>query len=160
MGSHGGGTAEGQREVLAGYGVTEAAIGCPIRSSMETVVVCRTAEGVPVHFDRQAFEADHTVVCNRIKPHTHFVGPIESGLMKMMLIGLGKKAGAEVYHRAIQDYSFAQIIRSVADEVIAHCRILAGLAIVENANDETAAIEAVRPEDFCGRPNCSRWPGS
>ncbi|MGI6415909.1 MAG: lactate racemase domain-containing protein [Thermoguttaceae bacterium] len=151
MGSHGGGTAEGQRELLAGYGITAASIGCPIRSSMETVVVCRTAEGVPVHFDRHAFEADHTVVCNRIKPHTRFVGPIESGLMKMMLIGLGKKNGAEVYHRAIQDYSFAQIIRSVADEVIAHCKILAGLAIVENAYDETAAIEAVLPENFQSR---------
>ncbi len=151
MGSHGGGTSEGQRELLAGYGITAASIGCPIRSSMETVVVCRTAEGVPVHFDRHAFEADHTVVCNRIKPHTRFVGPIESGLMKMMLIGLGKKNGAEVYHRAIQDYSFAQIIRSVADEVIAHCKILAGLAIVENAYDETAAIEAVLPEDFESR---------
>lgn len=151
MGSHGGGTAEGQLEVLASYGITEASLGCPIRSSMETVVVCRTAEGFPVHFDRNAFEADHVVVLNRIKPHTRFVGPIESGLMKMMLIGLGKREGAEVYHRAIQDFTFDRIIRSVAGEVLAKCHILAGVAVVENAFDETSLIEAVRPEDFAGR---------
>lgn len=148
MGSHGGGTAEGQRAVIEGYGVTEALVGCPIRSSMETVVVCRTKEGFPVHFDRHAIEADHVVVCNRIKPHTRFVGDLESGLMKMMLIGLGKHQGAMVYHRAIQDYSFGQIIRSVADEVRAKCRVLAGVAIVENAFDQTARIEAVAPAEF------------
>ncbi len=151
MGSHGGGTAEGQLEVLASYGITEQSMGCPIRSSMETVVVGETREGFPVHFDRHAFEADHVVICNRVKPHTRFAGPIESGLMKMMLIGLGKKNGAEVYHRAIVDYSFAQIIRSVVDQVLAHCGILAGLAILENAHDETARIEAVLPGEFESR---------
>lgn len=148
MGSHGGGTAEGQAELLASYGITEASMGCPIRSSMETVVVTTTREGFPVHFDRHAYEADHVVVCNRIKPHTRFAGPIESGLMKMMLIGLGKKRGAEVYHRAIADYSFAQIIRSVVDQVLANCGILAGLAVIENAHDETARIEAVLPAEI------------
>ena len=151
MGSHGGGTAEGQREVLAAYGITESTMGCPVLASMETVVVCRSAEGFPVHFDRHAFAADHVVVVNRVKPHTRFTGDIESGLMKMLLIGLGKCQGARVYHRAIMDYSFGQIIRSVAREVIARCRILAGLAIVENAYDQTAWIEAVRPEDFESR---------
>jgi hypothetical protein len=148
MGSHGGGTAEGQKGVLQSYGITEEFIGCPIRASMETVVVCQTAEGFPVHFDRQAYQADHVVVCNRIKPHTRFVGEIESGLMKMMLIGLGKCTGAEIYHRAIQDYTFGQIVRSVAGEVIRRCHILAGVAIVENACDQTARIEAVAPQDF------------
>ena len=148
MGSHGGGTAEGQTELLASYGITEASMGCPIRSSMETIVVTTTREGFPVHFDRHAYEADHVVVCNRIKPHTRFAGPIESGLMKMMLIGLGKKNGAEVYHRAIADYSFAQIIRSVVDQVLANCGILAGLAVIENAHDETARIEAVLPTEI------------
>ena len=85
---------------------------------METVVVCEAAEGFPVHFDKHAWEADHVVVCNRVKPHTHFVGEIESGLMKMMLIGLGKHNGAKIYHRAIMDFSFAQIVRSVAKEVL------------------------------------------
>ena len=148
MGSHGGGTAEGQRKIIESYGVTEEFVGCPIRAGMETVVVCRTAEGFPVHFDRHAYEADHVVVCGRVKPHTLFTGDIESGLMKMMLIGLGKCEGARVYHGAIQDYTFGQIIRSVAGEVLAKCRILAGLAIVENAYDQTARLEAILPADF------------
>ncbi len=151
MGSHGGGTAEGQLRVLQSYGITEQSCGCPIRSSMETVVVCHSPEGIPIHFDRHAFQCDHVVVCGRVKPHTLFAGPIESGLMKMLLIGLGKCAGAQVYHRAFEDYSFEQIVRSVAAEVIARCRIAAGLAIVENAYDETALIEAVPPEDFYRR---------
>jgi hypothetical protein len=148
MGSHGGATAAGQRQLLASYGITEATCGCPVHASMETVVVCQAAEGFPVHFDRHAYEADHVLVCGRVKPHTRFVGDIESGLMKMMLIGLGKHAGALVYHQAIQDYSFGQIVRSVAREVLERCHILAGLAIVENAYDETALIEAVAPEEF------------
>ncbi|MCO6455140.1 MAG: DUF2088 domain-containing protein [Pirellulaceae bacterium] len=148
MGSHGGGTAEGQRKVIESYGVTEQFCGCPIRSSLETVIVCQAAEGFPVHFDRQAWEADHVIVCGRVKPHTGFVGDIESGLMKMMLIGLGKHEGAKIYHRAILNYSFGQILRSVAREVLAKCRILAGVAIVENGYDQTALIEAVPPDQF------------
>lgn len=143
MGSHGGATPEGQLEVLHTLGITEEFCGCPIRTQMDTVVVCQTAEGFPVHFDRQAFEADHVLVCGRIKPHTDFAGEIESGLMKMMLIGLGKCNGAKIYHRAIQDYSFDQIVRSVAGRVLEKCPILAGLAIVENGYDQTAMIEAV-----------------
>jgi hypothetical protein len=115
---------------------------------MDTVVVGQAAEGFPIHFDRCALEADHVLVCNRVKPHTRFAGDIESGLLKMLLIGLGKRAGAEVYHRAIQDYSFDQIVRSVAATVIHKCHILAGLAVVENAWDQTARIEAVLPEEF------------
>ena len=148
MGSHGGGTAEGQRAIIEGYGITEAFCGCPIRASMETVVVCQAAEGFDVHFDKHAFGADHVVVCGRVKPHTGFYGDIESGLMKMMLIGLGKHAGAKIYHRAIKDYSFGQIVRSVAREVLAKCRVVAGVAIVENGYDETARIKAVAPDEF------------
>jgi len=148
MGSHGGATAEGQRKLLHRYGITESFCECPIRSSMETVVVCQAQEGFPVHFDRHAYEADHVLVCGRIKPHTRFVGDVESGLMKMMLIGLGKHAGARVYHQAIQDYSFGQILRSVAREVLEQCNIVAGLAVVENAYDETAEIAAVAPAEF------------
>lgn len=146
MGSHGGGTTEGQRGLIESYGITEAFCGCPIRASMDTVVVCDAAEGFPVHFDKHAYAADHVVVCNRIKPHTLFVGVIESGLMKMMLIGLGKHAGAEIYHRAIKDYSFGRIVRSVAKEVLQKCGIVAGVAIVENSYGQTAKIEAVPPE--------------
>jgi lactate racemase-like protein len=148
MGSHGGGTADGQRAILASYGITEEHVGCPIRATMDTVVVGEAEEGFPIHFDRYAYEADHVVVCGRVKPHTGFIGDIESGLMKMMLIGLGKHAGATIYHRAIQDYSFGHIVRRVADRVIKNCRIAAGVAIVENGYDETALIEAVAPGDI------------
>jgi len=148
MGSHGGGTAEGQQQIIESYGITEEFCGCPIRASMDTVVVCNAAEGFPVHFDQQASEADHVFVCGRVKPHTGFHGDIESGLMKMMLIGLGKHAGALIYHRAIMNYSFGQIVRSVAREVLAKCRIVGGLAIVENAYDETAKLAGVAPENF------------
>jgi hypothetical protein len=148
MGSHGGGTAEGQRELIEGYGITETAMGCPIRASMETVVVCQAAEGFPVHFDKHAFGADHVLVVGRIKPHTGFVGDIESGLMKMMLIGLGKHEGAKIYHRAIMNHSFGQIVRSVAREVLSKCSVVAGLGIVENAYDQTALIRAVAPQEF------------
>ena len=96
MGSHGGATADGQREVLAGYGIVEEFVGAPIRSSMETVIVDTIAHGVPVHFDRIASEADHVIVAGRIKPHTGFVGEVESGLHKMMLIGLVKAVGAGI----------------------------------------------------------------
>jgi hypothetical protein len=151
MGSHGGGTAEGQRGLIEGYGVTEEFCGCEIRASMETVVVCQAAEGFPVHFDKHAFGADHVLVVGRIKPHTGFVGDIESGLMKMMLIGLGKLNGAKIYHRAIMNYSFGQIVRSVGREVLGKCRVVAGLGIVENAYDQTAKIAAVAPEEFEAR---------
>jgi Lactate racemase N-terminal domain len=151
MGSHGGATAEGQLEVLHTLGINEESVGCPIRSSMETVTVCQTKEGFPVYFDKHAFGADHVVVVNRVKPHTDFSGEIESGLMKMMLIGLGKCDGAKIYHRAIMDYSFDQIVKSVADRVLAECRIVAGLAIVENGYDETALIEAVAPQQIVER---------
>ena len=151
MGSHGGGTAEGQREIIEGYGVTEEYCGCPIKASMETVIVAETPQGIPVHFDKHASQADHVFVCGRVKPHTNFVGDIESGLHKMMLIGLGKHNGAKIYHRAIMDYSWIEIVRSVADAVIRNCKVVAGLGIVENAYDETGLIAAVAPEEFFQR---------
>lgn len=148
MGSHGGGTAEGQRAILEGYGITEEFTGAEIRSSMETVIVDQTPHGVPVHFDKNAFECDHVIVAGRVKPHTAFVGPIESGLHKMMLIGLGKHNGAKIYHRAIIDFSFLEIIRAVGTSVLEKCRVIAGVGIVENAYDETGMIAAVAPEEF------------
>ncbi|RLS53016.1 MAG: DUF2088 domain-containing protein [Planctomycetota bacterium] len=151
MGSHGGATAAGQRALIESFGVTEAFIGCPIQATMETVVVDRTPQGIPVHFDKNASQADHVFIANRIKPHTMFVGPIESGLHKMMLIGLGKHAGAVIYHRAIKSYTFLEIIRAVADVVVKRCRVLGGLAIVENALEETALVEGVPVEQFYER---------
>src|SRR5690606_31665351 len=94
---------------------------------------------------------DHVIIMGRVKPHTMFVGDIESGLHKMMLIGLGKHAGALTCHRAIKSYSFDEIIRAVADVVLKRCHVIAGLAIVENAYDETALIEAVPPDQFYDR---------
>lgn len=151
MGSHGGATAAGQVALLAGLGVTPESVGAELRSSMETVIVATTPQGIPVHFDAQALQADHVIIAGRIKPHTMFTGEIESGLHKMMLIGLGKQVGAQIYHRAITNYSFETMIHAVAAEVLTKCRILAGVAILENADDETALIEAVRPQDFASR---------
>ncbi len=148
MGSHGGGTAEGQREVLARYRITPETMGCPVRATMETTIVGQAPEGFDVHFDRYAAQADHVVVVNRVKPHTQFTGALESGLMKMLLIGLGKHHGAEIYHRAVEDYGFDRIVRSVGRMVLTRCRILCGLALVEDAFDETALVEALLPDQF------------
>ena len=148
MGSHGGGTAEGQRAIVEAYGVTEEYIGAPIRATMEVVKVSETEDGVPVYFDKYAFEADHVVVMGRVKPHTSFNGEIESGLHKMMLIGLGKHKGAALYHQAIVHYSFDRIVRSVGQQVIDKCGVLFGLGIVENQFDQTALVRTAAPEDF------------
>ncbi len=148
MGSHGGATAEGQARVLETLGVSEDSMGCPVASSMDVDLICQAKEGFPVYIDRQAAAADDVLVVNRIKQHTRFGGQIESGLMKMMLIGLGKQRGAEVYHRVICNYSFDQVVRSVAAEVIARCNVLAGLAILENAYEETAQVVGVEPEQI------------
>lgn len=140
MGSHGGATAQGQLDVLGRFGITEQSMGCPIRSSMDVAEICRSAEGFPVFIDKHAAAADRLLIVNRVKPHTRFAGAIESGLMKMMLIGLGKKAGAELYHRAIVQHSFDTIVKSVSSQVIATCNVIGGLAIIENAYEETADI--------------------
>jgi hypothetical protein len=148
MGSHGEGTAEGQRKVLESYGITEEFVGAPIRASMDVVPLGTTSEGFPVVLDRHASEADHIGVVARIKPHTGYHGPIESGLLKMMMIGLGKHAGALAYHRVLLEYPFDQVVRSVSRTVRAHAPIAFGLGLVENAYEDTAHIEAVRPEAF------------
>jgi hypothetical protein len=148
MGSHGGGTAEGQRKVLESYGITESFVGAPIRASMEVISLGTTEEGFPVLLDRHASEADHIGVIGRIKPHTGYHGPIESGLLKMMMIGLGKHAGALAYHRILLEYPYDQVVRSVGRVVRAKAPIAFGLGIVENAYDETAGIEGVKPADF------------
>lgn len=148
MGSHGGGTAEGQRKVLESYGITEAFVGAPIRASMEVVDLGTTAEGFPVVLDRHAAEADHIGVVARVKPHTGYHGPIESGLCKMMMIGLGKHKGALIYHRILLEQPFDQVVRSVTRMVRSKAPIAFGLGVVENAYDETANIEAVLPADI------------
>ncbi len=148
MGSHGGGTAEGQRRVLESYGITEAACGCPVRASMEVVRVAESKLGFPILTDRLASEADHVVVCNRVKPHTLFSGPVESGLLKMLVIGLGKAEGAALAHRAILEHGFAPVIESASAELLERGNVLAGVALDERGDDETALVEALAPEDF------------
>jgi hypothetical protein len=148
MGSHGGGTPQGQRQILTDYGIVEEFCGCPVRCNMETVILDHTPQGIPVHFARDASEADHVLVVGRVKPHTALQGELQSGLIKMMLIGLGKHEGARAYHRAFADHSFDQIARSVSRRVMEKGRILAGLAVVENAYDETALIRAVLPPEL------------
>ncbi len=147
MGSHGGATAEGQLEVLHSFGITEESIGCPIISSMETKLIGQTEEGHPVQIDRNAAEADGIIVINRIKPHTSFRGTYESGLMKMMAIGLGKQKGAEVCHAA----GFPKMHHMVplfGKAILKYAPILCGVGIIENAFDHTAHLEALLAEEF------------
>ncbi len=146
MGSHGGGTAEGQAKILHSYGITEQAVGVPIRASMEVNEVGRTAEGFPVYLDRMAGQADHIGVVARVKPHTAFHGPIESGLLKMMMIGLGKHVGALAYHRILLEHPYDQVVRSVGRTMLARAPIAFGLGLVENAYDELAIMEGVPPD--------------
>ena len=151
MGSHGGAKAEGQTSLIAHYNVTEAFTGAPIVSSMEVVEISATEDGVPVFIDKNASQADWIVVASRIKPHTKFKAPIESGLMKMMAIGMGKQKGAEYYHKAAIQFGFAKIIVDAGREVIRKTPILCGLGIVENGYDETAIMEAIKPEEIEAR---------
>jgi len=145
MGSHGGGTAEGQLSVLEHYGITETTMGCPVRATMDVVQVGE-ALGLPVWLDKLASEADWIGIVNRVKPHTDFKGSIESGLFKMMTIGLGKHKGAIQYHRANIHHGYETVITSVGREILAKARIGFGVGIVENGYDETAVIEAFAPE--------------
>lgn len=147
MGSHGGATAEGQIKVLKGYGITEETMGAPIRSSMEVVELGRLKNGLPVYFDKIAFESDGIIVVNRIKVHTAFKSEIESGLHKMLSVGLGNHEGATLVHylgvKGLKDYmvDFAKII-------LERTPVLCGLGILENAYDDTYRLVAALPEEF------------
>ncbi len=147
MGSHGGGTPEGQLSVLEHYGITAATMGCPVRATMEVVQVGE-ALGLPVWLDRYAAEADWIGLVNRIKPHTDFKGSIESGLFKMMTIGCGKHRGAIQYHRANIRHGYETVITAVGREMLGKARVGFGLGVVENGYDETARIEAFNAADL------------
>ncbi len=148
MGSHGGATAEGQIQVLARYGVTPESMGVPILSSMETVEIGRMSWGLPVLVDRHAYEADHIVLVNRVKPHTNFRCHVESGLMKMLVIGLGKHQGALLAHRAAVDIGLDRMVPEVGRYSLAKLPILFGLGTVENVRHQTALVRAALPEDL------------
>jgi hypothetical protein len=144
MGSHGGATREGQCRVLAHLGITEEAVGAPISTEMETVVVGHTASGLAAHCDRVAASCDGILVVNRIKPHTAFFEPYGSGLMKMLGVGLGKVEGASQIHRQ-GPAQLSAAIMEIAQVHLDRGAVIGGLAIVENSYDETAIIEAVPP---------------
>jgi hypothetical protein len=148
MGSHGGATPEGQLKVLEAYGITESRMGCPILSTMEVAYLGDAEDGFPIYVDNYAMEADHIVVVNRIKPHTKFEGTLESGLMKMMAIGMGNQIGAHYYHQAAVGLTFQRIIETVGREVLRRCPILCGVGIVENGHDQTCLIKALLPEEI------------
>jgi hypothetical protein len=146
MGSHGGGTAEGQRQILADYGITQAGVGAEIRSSPETLRVGTTPQGFPVFADRHAWESDGIVVVNRVKPHSDLIGNIESGLLKMMAIGLGKREGATEGHKQILKCGFEPTIRAVSAKMLESGKVLCGVAIVENEMHAVADVRAALPE--------------
>ena len=150
MGSHGGATAEGQRELLASYQITEERCGCPILSSMETVPIGSTPDGQTVFLDRYAAEADGILVVNRMKAHTGFRGRYESGILKMMVIGLGKQTGAEACHRRGFGH-MAEDLEAFGRVVLQKAPILGAIAILENAFDETAQLVWLEPEEILER---------
>jgi hypothetical protein len=150
MGSHGGATPEGQQAVLAGYGITEEDVGAPIRATMDTILIGEMKDGTPVHMDRYAHEADGVVLINRIKPHTSFRGPIESGVVKMIVIGMGKIQGATHMHAHGMDL-FPELLPRVAAFLMERTSILFGIGVVENAYDRTAIVEALLPDALVQR---------
>lgn len=147
MGSHGGATARGQIDVLSARGITETSVGAPIYATME-VAPMGTVNGIPLFLNRLAHEADGIVLINRIKPHTNFIGPTESGLIKMMAIGLGNQIGAEYYHRLSTVRSQYEIISTAGKELLKKNNVLFGVCLVENQEHETAKIALVKSRDI------------
>lgn len=150
MGSHGNGTEEGQREVLAGYGITEKNLGVPVVTTVDTVHLGSCANGRPIWFDRAAYEADLIVPVNRVKLHTDFVGPLQSGLCKMLVIGLGNHKGCSAVHEESPEV-FADVIEETASVILEKAPVGFGVAILENAYDRTYAIEAVPAQNLIER---------
>jgi hypothetical protein len=151
MGSHGGATAEGQIKVLEKLGITEALCGAPIVSSMAVDTVGETMDEVPVYFSRDALAMDHSICINRIKPHTKFKGPVESGLYKMLCIGMGKHQGALIYHNMALTHGFFPLLKAMGNEIIQKTNFRFGIAIVEDFFDNTMEIESIMAEDIFAR---------
>jgi len=150
MGSHGGATDAGQASVLAALGVTEESVGCPVVSSMETEQLGELENGLPILIDRQAMQADGIVIINRIKPHTSFHGPVESGLLKMISIGLGKQKGADSCH-AMGFEHMANNIVEMAKVKLREVKFLFGVATIENAYDQISKLSIIPPEEMVAR---------
>ena len=152
MGSHGGATAEGQREKLNTLGVSEETVGCEIRATMEVETVGETPErGVPVYADANAVAADAIVMVNRIKPHTDFSGEVESGLSKMLVIGMGKQKGAKMAHDWAVDWSLRNMLPEIASQLLDALPVAGGVAVVEDEHDDTTLVEGVPASGFLKR---------
>ncbi len=149
MGSHGGATAEGQMEVLNLYGIREEEVGAPIRSSMEVVELPQGGSPIPVFMDRLAWESDGVLLINRVKPHTDYHGICESGLMKMAVIGLGKREGARAVH-CFGIRGLKQMLAPAARHVLSTGRILGGIALIENARHHLLRIRVLRADQIPG----------
>jgi hypothetical protein len=148
MGSHGGATPEGQRAILGDSGISEEALGVPIRASMQVTLLGQTDDGAEVYFSAEALASDGIVVINRVKPHTDFAGHIGSGILKMMAIGLGKHLGASTVHAAAMSLGYEHVVRTVARRVLEKAPLLAGVAILEGRRHETAKIEVLKPGEI------------
>jgi hypothetical protein len=162
MGSHGGATPEGQIEVLASYGITSQTMGVPIQAAMETVEIGRTPDGIPVFCGADALAADGIVLVNRIKPHTDFFGSIGSGLLKMCVIGLGKRQGAEAMHLAATQWGYEHAIKSMARCLLGNSPVLGGVAVLENQYHDTAQIvvipnDRIEPEEPGYLERARKW---
>lgn len=152
MGSHGGATPEGQLEVLEALEITEDSVDCEIRTTMDVEQIGRTPDrGVPVYVDARAHAADAIIPINRIKPHTMFAGDVESGLSKMLVIGMGKQEGAKIAHEWALDWSFRNMIPEIAGRLVDELPVVGGVAIVEDQRDHTAIVEGVPPSGFLER---------
>ncbi len=147
MGSHGGATADGQRQLLAEYGITSEAMGVEVRTAMDTVVLGTSPIGLPIHFDANAHAADGIVLIGRVKPHTDFRGRFESGLLKMLTIGLGKRAGAEQVHK-LGLRGMIEVLPRVGEFLVKNTPFALGIAILENADDHPAEIVGVSPDEI------------
>jgi hypothetical protein len=148
MGSHGGGTREGQLQILTDYGITEEKMNCPIKASMDVVEIGVSEFGTPVYMDKYAASADKIIVINKIKTHSKFRGEVESGLIKMSFLGLAKRKGAKLYHRLIEEYGWSRVRESLLKIVLQNTPIICGIAIIQNIDNEPVELHVLHPEEF------------
>ncbi|MEM6468454.1 MAG: lactate racemase domain-containing protein [Planctomycetota bacterium] len=150
MGSHGGATADGQERVLSSLGITESLVKCPIRSSLETVKIGESGAGHPILFDAVALQADHIIPINRVKLHTRLLGKIQSGLCKMLMVGMGNHLGAQAYHPLFEQYGyqFERLVDDVVPQLISSVPLACGIAVIEDAHKKIAEVECASPRAF------------
>jgi hypothetical protein len=148
MGSHGGATPEGQRQILAEYGITKEFMGVPIRAAMDSDCLGQTPSGFDIFASTEALDADHVFVINRIKPHTDFLGRLGSGCLKMLTIGVGKRNGAANYHQCSVRHGYEMVLREIGNCLLDRLPVLGGLALVEDQHHQTARIKLLQPDSW------------